>query len=442
MGLLLSLAIVFTVQWLAVRIAISHLIGELITNELLEDADELLAALDLNDSKNAHFELDQIDPVFLTLHSGHYYEVLVDGVKAFTSPSLAGADLRTPAIAENTSLSRRLTRKDGTTLLVAVKGFNRQSHLVTIAIAIDLGLAEAKINTFIWRYTLLTLLMLVCLVLLQSWVVRQAFTVLARIRTELTRMRDGASGEVNEIVPTEVLPLVREINRLSKAMAQRVQRSREALGNLAHALKTPLTVLSQLAQDQELRNHPSLRGPLLEQIDSLGRRVDLELKRARLAGRIGASQIVNLCEETRALVLAMKSLYRNKQLDITCDTATEVYFQGDREDMLELLGNLLDNACKYGRRKVLVTLCEAQEITLTVEDDGPGCPPEMLDRLAQRGVRLDESVGGHGLGLAIAADIVSTYDGTIKFGRSITLGGFLVSVRFPQGQGAQNEPVP
>ncbi len=123
-------------------------------------------------------------------------------------------------------------------------------------------------------------------------------------------------------------------------------------------------------------------------------------------------------------------------LDIVYCIPQQTVFRADREDFLELLGNLLNNACQWARHKIAITVAHTSRLYLTVEDDGPGCPSEVLQYLTQRGVRLDEAMPGHGLGLAICKDIVQQYNGDILFGRSIQLGGFLVEVTLMDGQSA------
>jgi signal transduction histidine kinase len=126
----------------------------------------------------------------------------------------------------------------------------------------------------------------------------------------------------------------------------------------------------------------------------------------------------------------LKGIYRERDLDIRFHVPQGARFPGDREDLLELLGNLLDNACKWARHRVALTVEQGSDLSFRIEDDGPGCPPELLDELARRGVRVDESTAGHGLGLAIVRDIVVSYGGTIRFGRSASLG-FEVDVALP-----------
>jgi len=196
-------------------------------------------------------------------------------------------------------------------------------------------------------------------------------------------------------------------------------------------LKTPLTVLTHVAEDDHLRHHPVLGQQMAEQVGLLRSRIDSELRRARVAGGRAPGALLDIPAEIEALAATLRKLYRDRNLDIACRVHPGIKFSGDREDLLELCGNLLDNACKWARSRVLVSVRDDHPTVLTVEDDGPGCSPEDLSRIAQRGVRLDEATEGHGLGLAISRSIASSYGAELRFGRSQELGGFEVEVRFP-----------
>jgi signal transduction histidine kinase len=231
--------------------------------------------------------------------------------------------------------------------------------------------------------------------------------------------------------------MVQEMNRLLRVLEERLRRSRNALGNLAHALKTPLTLVMQLAEHEEMEKAPDVRVQLHKYTTILHHRLERELRRARLAGAAATSQRLVLNDEIPPLVSTVRRLYQDLELDIVCYIPTQTIFRGDREDFLELLGNLLNNACQWARHKIAITIEHTSRLYLTVEDDGPGCPADVLQHLAQRGMRLDESMPGHGLGLAICKDIVQQYNGDIVFGRSSQLGGFLVEVTLLNGQSSE-----
>ncbi len=281
------------------------------------------------------------------------------------------------------------------------------------------------------RYTQVSLLMFALLVGLQVIIVRLALAPLRGVQADVGRLERGEIRQLSQRVPTEVLPLVREVNRLLDLLTRRLARSRESLGNLAHALKAPLTLLMHMAEDDHVRHHPTLGPQMAEQLGILSARIDSELRRARVAGGRTTGAPLDLELEIESLSATMRKLYRDRHLEIICRAESGVQFHGDREDLLELCGNLLDNACKWANSRVLVTVRNGRGMVLTVADDGPGCSPEGLRQIAARGVRLDEATAGHGLGLSIVNGIVASYGAEIHFGRSQELGGFEVTVDFP-----------
>ncbi|MGE0082046.1 MAG: ATP-binding protein, partial [Thiohalomonadaceae bacterium] len=225
-------------------------------------------------------------------------------------------------------------------------------------------------------------------------------------------------------------PLVDALNRLLRLTAQRLARSRTALGDLAHALKTPLALILHTAEDRESAMDEVTRARLLGESERIRELVNRELARARVAGAASPGQHFRPDEDVPALANVVRSLYAERGLSITWSVPARS-FAVDREDMLEMLGNLLDNAAKWARSRVHVTVDDAPALHLVVEDDGPGCPPEKLDAITRRGVRLDEETPGTGLGLSIVRTIVSDYGGSLELGRSDTLGGLRVVARFP-----------
>ncbi len=432
-GLLLSLAVVFGVQWSVVQVAIDEVIQEYIAGELAQDADELFSGLSLDPGRDASLALAHFDPHYLAPLSGRYYQIQLDRTTAMRSPSLVREALAVPEVGQGQRNVIQAVGPKGEVLLVSATGYALQGRRVTIAVAGDLTSVRAQFDRLMARYTRVSLIMFALLVILQIGIVRLALTPLRRVQADVGRLEEGAIDQLGERVPSEVRPLVREVNRLLALLAQRLRRSRDALGNLAHALKAPLTVLTQLADDDHVRRHPVLGPQIAEQLQILRSRIDSELRRARVAGGRANGTPLDLQAEIEALVDTLRKLHRDRRFDIVCRIEPGARFRGDREDLLELCGNLLDNACKWARSRVLVSVRHNGGLKLTVEDDGPGCSPEGIGRIAQRGVRLDEATEGHGLGLAIASSIAASYGAELHFGRSQELGGFAVSLSFPAG---------
>ena len=262
--------------------------------------------------------------------------------------------------------------------------------------------------------------------------IRRIIRPIDNARNELQDIQAGKRHQIVQSVPSEFQPLVDEINALLKTNEQRLQRSRNATGNLAHALKTPLTVLTQLADSKEVKQTPELAKELQQISLQIQNTINHELKHARLAGASLAGKRLNISQELKELIRVLEKIYAHKSIHIEMlfpkrDTE-EITIQADREDMMELFGNLLDNACKWAEKTIKVSVFVDQGLYFSVEDDGQGIAIDKLQGLTQRGVRLDENTPGHGLGLSIVNDIVKQYDGTINFEPSSKLKGLKVLV--------------
>jgi len=205
-----------------------------------------------------------------------------------------------------------------------------------------------------------------------------------------------------------------------------LQRSRHAVADLAHTLKTPLTVLQQLNREPSIQEQPELSRSMLLQITNMQRMIDRVLKRARLAGTGSTKLKFNITQELPQLIKALQRMYRDKHLSIEYYAPPSGTLPIDREDMLELVGNLLDNACKWANSTIRLTLTINYVVSVMIEDDGPGVSEKNLITLAERGTRLDEEVSGTGLGLAIARLITEQHSGHLHLRRSTNLGGLCV----------------
>jgi signal transduction histidine kinase len=202
------------------------------------------------------------------------------------------------------------------------------------------------------------------------------------------------------------------------------------LGNLGHALKTPLAILFSLANRQELNSHQELRDNLRNQLTHMQGRISRELGRARLAGEALPGAYFVCAVELPDLINALAQIH-GRNLTIHWWAADNLRLPWDRQDILELLGNLLDNACKWARQKVTLNIQqENTHFILIIDDDGPGIAPELRTQVLNRGARIDEQIQGHGLGLGIVRDIVEHCKGELSLGQS-SLGGLQVVIRLP-----------
>jgi signal transduction histidine kinase len=428
--LALSLILVFVLLGIGMSVSFRILAENYILARLEHDAESLLTALVVRGGgESPGLRGDRLNPVYQRAYSGHYYRIEVAG-RVLRSRSLWDRDLDLPAVEVGEARALRLDGPEDQLLLARVARYRKAGADVTIAVAEDLSPIRAEVRQAQLRYALFGVVALVLLLLLQRAILRRGLRPLARTGDELDALERGERRELTEAVPREIQPLVRKINRLLATLQQRLQRSRNALGNLAHALKTPLTLLSQIADRDDSFRDPAAAAQTRELIEKIRRLTERELKRARLAGAAEYGGQLRLRAELEALAAVLRQMYRERALRIELQVPDGLSLAADREDMHELFGNLLDNACKWARTQVRVRAArEAGELRIAIEDDGPGRDDAELERLNLRGVRIDEGgVPGHGLGLAIAQDVVSHYGGALRLGRSPELGGFMAEV--------------
>jgi len=427
-GLTLSLMLLMALLWWAGSLAVRELGEDLIGSRLEHDAESLLTALTFSSEDQPQISWKRINPIYNQPFSGHYYVIHLDNKSSHNSRSLWDQTLEVPHLKAGEIQQWYASGPSGQKLLVWAKYFEKQNHSFTLAVAEDLTPLESHLSLFQWTFAALSLAVLFILLLVQKQVINKSFQRLDAVRADIQHLEQGEIGSLSEDVPDEVLPLVQEFNRLLELLAQRLERSRNSLGNLAHALKGPLNLLVQSLDSPALSNHTDLRSQAQTQTQRIHQLMERELKRARLAGSGSPGQRFKAQQELPDLVSVLKQVHAKQALDIELQIATDTPAFGDREDMLELIGNLLDNACKWAESKVLCRISGNSIIHISVDDDGPGRSEQELEQLAQRGIKLDETVEGHGLGLSIAKDIVKLYNGQMQFKHSQDLCGLHVGI--------------
>jgi signal transduction histidine kinase len=428
-GLSLVLCIIFVIHWIAADWVIRAVAEKQMANRLADDGYSLMQTLTSQDSDQVGFNGMHISSVYNRRLSGHYYLVNVDA-QAYPSPSLAQFPLQVEPVGPGQYRIYHLNGPEQQPLLVLGLGLVKFGHRINISVAEDLSAVDHDITAIRVAYLGLTLLVLVLAIFLLNGDIKRSLRPVVLVGREIEQVSRGYQQRIELDVPTEINPMVSEINHLLTLVVRRLQQSRTAVGNLAHALKPPIAILFRIAEDPIFNQHPHLRQELQTQTDSIHRYIERELKRARIAGDQQAATVFNLRQELFSLKKTLRAMYADKTLDIQITAPNElVHF--DREDLMELLGNLLDNACKWASQRIDVEIEFAKTLIIRVADDGPGCTSAEAQKLTQRGLRLDESVQGHGLGLSIISDIVNSYQGSLDIGRSKSLGGFLATVTLP-----------
>lgn len=392
-------------------------------SRLHHDAEAIVGALDVP----AREILRPLPPIYRQPLSGHYYVV------RFTD----GSHLRSRSQWDERLLRVRpeLPRASywltpgprGQRLLVWQNSYEKGGERLLVAIAEDVAPLLEAIRRFIGIGVVASLAAVLLMLALQRMVIRGAFARLDAAREELRDVREGRLERLHTDVPAEVLPLVEEFNELLDAWQQHRERSRNAVGNLAHALKAPLQLI--LRHGEELGD-----SRIVEQARRMQGLLEQELKRARIIGRAAGGQHFHPRRDVDDLVETIHTLYHQKALEIDSRVDAPETLPLDRNDMIELLGNLLDNAAKWAERRIRLELHgrEAGSLRLELEDDGPGIDESRRQALLTRGTRLDENRPGHGLGLAIVGEIVALYGGELALGRSEHLGGLKVSIELPR----------
>jgi signal transduction histidine kinase len=425
-GLALLLLILTAVFWVIINRSIHTLVEDFMVSRLEHDAENMIAALDTSPTRT-RVRWRRINSIYNKVDSGHYYVFRFDDGRIINSPSLWDKTLQLPSF-ENKSEIRFVTAgPQQQKLLVWAKRFKKQGHRFALFVAEDLSSIIVHRMHFKRNFGLLALAGFVLLLVMQTLLVRKLFRKLSPVREDIKALQQGEKQQLTTNVPDEIKPLVISFNNLLNLMRSRLDRSRNALGNLAHALKGPLNLLIQSLESPDKFN----RQQALSETRRISLLINRELKRARLAGKGTTTHHFDAVAELPELVKVLKRSHQHKKLQIKYNLSENVQPFGDREDMLELLGNILDNACKWASSRVECTIVQKQSYQITIADDGNGLNQDQLDHLAQRGVRLDESVEGSGLGLAIAKDIVSLYGGHLSFQKSSELGGLQVSIVLP-----------
>ena len=397
-----------------------------LTTVLQRETDSLLTALRPG-ADGLYLDLNRIDPDYQRLYSGRYF--VIDAGERWRSRSLW--DTRLPLDAEGLH-NTLVAGPDNQQLLVWSGRYDLPQQSVHISVAINyLPLLNAFDRTRWMIWGLGVVAILISLVF-QQWLLRRALRPLRRARGELAEWHVGKRLQLSEEVPEELQPLVSEINHLGRQVEQIIKRSRSGQADLGHALKTPLAVLETLIRDSSADLPAERLRALQTHLGSMRAQMERALQRARLAPESQAGRRFSAVEDLPWLLESLERIHGERvQVStlITPQAAGDWPFE--REDMLELMGNLLDNACKWARKQVQLECdLDGKELLLCVSDDGPGVPEEDRERILRRGQRLDQTVNGQGLGLAIVGDLVEVYRGQVVLGQS-ALGGLKVTVVLP-----------
>jgi signal transduction histidine kinase len=393
--------------------------------------EELIAAIRTDEEGRVALHREPTDPRFHRPNSGWYWEVLSGNRPQIKSASLADRQLDLSGIA--------LDENHGVQTVYGPDGERLRAHVVHVSYAQDPGsltfVATAPQFTIIddvqdFATHVLTSFLVLAIGLSVAVVVqvRVALRPLRAIGQEISDIKSGAAERLSQDYPADVQPLVDELNFLLDHNQMLLKRARNQLGDLAHAVKNPLTVIRN-----EARALKTKEGQLiLEQTHIMASNIDHYLSRARIYGTKDAiGYRTSVRSVIQDLAYAVGHIHKGRNIDISLQCIEDKWFRGESQDLEEMAGNLLDNACKWARSKVTVG-CDSKEdrLELLIEDDGPGVPLEELDSVIRRGRKLDETQPGHGQGLGIVRDIAGLYGGSLTLGQS-ELGGLKAVLNLP-----------
>lgn len=406
---------------------------------LRADMDGLIAAAEPDPNGGVMLADRFLNQDFIRVYSGLYYQIKQGNGAGQISRSLFDKEINPfnqttkgtltwgSALGPENQRLRVVSRK------VDLTPDNNSQDSYTFLVAGDMAEVDRQTSEFnttlFWSFLLLGV-GLISAILVQ---VKIGLLPLKRVSEGLSRIRDGKARRLDGRFPTEIAPLAGELNSLIQHSEEVVGRARTHVSNLAHFLKTPLSVLAAEADAHEKDSGADVLAEMVKrQVFSMRRQVDHYLSRARAAGSLDVlgnrTQVAAVLEDL-SRVIARIHAARGVTVDAAC--GDELYFRGERQDLEEMLGNLIDNACKWARTKVRVR-CERNggRLVVLVEDDGPGLSAEQRTQVGERGERLDESVPGSGLGLAIVRDISKLYGGFFELGES-SMGGLLARLELP-----------
>ena len=424
-NLTINMIIVMSLLLIIMYFFMQQLLQDYVLTRLEHDAESLISAVEQDPSQRWQVMPGRMSAVYDRVRSGHYYQVSVDG-QNIVSRSLFDTDISSTGSDRELAGHYIIQGPGSETWLVWVQQVQKNGRAISIRVAEDIEPIESQLRQYTFYALALVLVVTMTLIYLQQRILAESFYIFTWLRQNLSSIRHKKIQQPGRQIPLEIAPLVSEIEKLVDHLRNRIERTRHTIGNLAHELKRPIQLLSM---QQENENNAALAEPLAE----MKRILERELRRAKISGSAKAGGDFNIADEMRFMLAVMKKIYPQIQVQLSCENLTAA-LELDRDDMLELTGNLLDNSCKFASSKATLDIKVTQrKLKFVFEDDGKGLDIQQVEEIKRRGVRLDETVAGHGLGLGICSDIIDTYQGQISFSES-SLGGLKVEVEIPLDQ--------
>ena len=390
----------------------------------------MIASSEIGPDGEVRFNRPLADQRFLEPYSGLYYQISGRGYETFRSRSLWDRALNVKAPRRDDAIEVYDSREFADEPLRVLERDIRLPGSQTrwrFQVAQGRAVLDDQIATL--RRTLVRAFALLGLGLIVASALQATYGLwpLRKIRRGISAVRAGQISRIDDALPNEIAPMVEELNALLAHNEKQAEEARRHAGNLAHALKTPLTVI----MNEATANSDDLQATIVREATTMRRQVDHHLARARAVGRRGSMQSRSeVWPALKAVERAVSRLHRHATVDLAGVKDAVVHVE--HQDLEEMLGNLIENAAKYGSGRVFVEVKrDAGFVEIIVEDDGPGISEADRRKLFERGARLDSGKPGTGLGLAIVRDVVEIYEGTISLEESEDLGGLLARLRLP-----------
>ncbi len=415
--------LVIMVMLFTLNIFIQQLVKEQVLTRLQHDAESLVSIIQQDSDYNWIINPAQISTVYNRVRSGHYYMVNTPQ-QTIRSRSLFDFEAIIPDTENKKSTSYEIKGAGEEIWLVWQQVIQKRNQPLLIWVAEDIAPFQQQLIKFSLIIILLVIIFGFVLIYLQQRILNKAFHVFDILRSNLQSVRHGETEKAGTQVPVEISPLVEEIEMLVEQLRLRIQRTRNTIGNLAHEIKRPLQILSLHLDSGENKQSATQSFKDIQLI------VDRELRRAKISGTNVVGGTFHIHDELPYLFEVMMKIYPEVHIqeDLQGDL-NDVNI--DRDDMMELTGNLLDNACKFAHSSIEFKINRIHSgLSIIVEDDGPGVDPALFEKITGKGLRLDETVQGHGLGLSICSDIIDSYKGKLTFSNS-KLGGLKVKAFIP-----------
>ena len=433
-------------MWLTALVILTTIVGMIIFESMLRDAfhDTIISRLDEDLDQivlATHFQqgkinIDQsrLSPLYHPLYSGRYFQLNLPK-RIIRSDSLGKQTLNVDLLKAGVSHSWQTkgpNNHDIQLLSVGLLASPVNNQTATLTVAQDLSMGRKVFSEINGTKLLVNITMLLFMIGCIFMLLRQSFKPLNKIKDALVKLQNG---EINALeikdMPPEIVPLAQTYNELLDYTNKQIERSRHNLGNLSHGLKTPLAVMQQQVEVLGLEN-PVLAKSMQQQLNLIHNMIERKLTVARITGNmLPAAQFI-VPRDIESLVSTLNKIYIHKNIHFKMDIDSKgIHLPIHREDGMELFGNLLDNAYKWAKANVVISVIQKNKmLILSIEDDGSGVEESELELLTQRGKRLDESVIGHGLGLSIVKEITEQYGIELDFSLSQQLTGLKISLTF------------